>query len=71
MTELKQYEKTFRDSLKARQISDITLDIETSCGVALGSPQTRDDTDALMIEADRLLYEAKERGRNVTVYGEE
>lgn len=46
-----------------------SLDVTISCGVTLYiPPEDGRDRTALLAEADRVLYEAKESGRNRTVF---
>ena len=70
MEEVKENDTLFRTSLASRQIIDITLPIHTSCGVAFGTPKTREEINALVTRADENLYRAKKAGRNQTCYGD-
>ena len=69
LDDVRHSDHSFRMSLKAQRIIDITMSINTSCGVAFGSPSSREEIESLINEADKNLYRAKNNGRNQTYYG--
>lgn len=61
---LRRNDQKVREYLKQVKILDLKFDIHISAGYVYGQAQTPDEVYEMIREADRMLYQSKENGRN-------
>lgn len=61
---LRRNDQKVREYLKQVKILDLKFDIHISAGCVYGQAQTPDEVYEMIREADRMLYQSKDNGRN-------